>query len=463
MVERTRAVAFCLATVLLLSIHSAAAVDLFDRLADPATEPYRISGNGFVRDASHPMCPGDFRRLDISFRLLVNPELGETAIEIESGEKEQKTIDRYFVRRGRIFQVDGEGNETLPASLGDLSPATVAALHPTIVANAIRERRENLRKAGNKGRYLFAWNDELWKVDIDERSGRVARLERYVYSDLFDDGTEVVTFISPGRVVVTAGGRELARLDFGDLAAGVTMEVPAGDRKRDRARLVSAREIELREVAPHLYAIDLATVNTRVMVAEFTDHLAVLEGAYSSRICERIAAQLQKRFVKPVRYFAFSHLHGQYVGGTRSWVHEAATVLVPPTTAPLIEEIVKARHELQPDALSRDPKPLRLETVKERRRLEDGMNVLEIFNVESEHTDEYFIFYFPQQKVLLTGDLLFYRPGQPLSGRSKKLCTTIKELGLDVETFYATWPLDGYGTKNVVRREEMQQGCSEPN
>jgi glyoxylase-like metal-dependent hydrolase (beta-lactamase superfamily II) len=141
-------------------------------------------------------------------------------------------------------------------------------------------------------------------------------------------------------------------------------------------------------------------------------------------------------------------------------VHEGATVLVPPTTAPLIETMVKEGRRLRPDALAAEPRPLRMETVPKRRRLEDRVNTLEVYNVDSGHTDEYFIVYFPRQKVLLTGDLLFYRPGQKLSGRSLKLCETVRKLGLDVETYVTTWPLDGYGTKNVVMRDEVRAACA---
>jgi hypothetical protein len=40
------------------------------------------------------------------------------------------------------------------------------------------------------------------------------------------------------------------------------------------------------------------------------------------------------------------------------------------------------------------------------------------------------------------------------------LCDTVKKLGLDVETYVPTWPLQGYGTKNVVTRDEMRAACS---
>jgi len=444
-----------------------AAADLFDRIADPATAPYQVTATGFVTDGSHPMHPGDFHRYDGTLSVRIDAQRGEASIAFESGEGESKSTDRYFVRRGRIFQVDDKGVEKLAEPLGDLAPATVAALYPTLVAAAIRERRENFVPPHGSERARFAWNDELWSLQVDAGSGQIKQLERRIFHDVYGDGKETVRFEAEGapladarrRTIVTLRGREVAAFEFSHAAPADTLAIPRGDHDRDRSRLIAPSDIEPREIAPHLFAIDLASMNTRVVVAEFADHLVVLEGAYNDRSCERIAQALKSRFAKPVRYFAFSHLHGQYVGGTRTWVHEGATVVVPPTTAPLIEQVVKAPVTLRPDALSRDPKPLHIETVADKRVLHDATNTLEIYNVPSGHTDEYFIFYFPQARILLTGDLLFYRPGKPLTGRSKQLCETIEKLGVQVDTYYPTWPLDGYGTKNVVTGDEMRAAC----
>jgi len=461
-----------------------AAVPLF--LADPSCTPYRLTGQGFVTNASHPRHPGDVLRVEAELAITLDAPRGEAVIELASGDSTARKVERWFVRRGRIFQVDEKGVEIPAGPARDLSAATVAALHPALVASAMRERPENVHPTGGRRR-LFAWNDELWTVDLDG-AGRIARLERETSSDLLGDGTEELRYeawqsaaseddetasfaqatgtalLRPGRVVVTARGRELARFTFSD-SVGVTdsVRVPAGEPRRDRGHVIAYDEIEFREIAPRLFAADLVSLNTRVVVAEFADHVAVLEGAYNSRICDPIVGRVAEQFGKPVRWFAFSHLHGQYIGGTRSWVYAGATVLVPPTTAPLVEEIVRARHERSPDLLAISPRPLRLETVKTRRRLEDSTNVLEIHNVESGHTDEYFLFWFPRQKVLMTGDLLFYRPGKPLAGRSKLLCETVKKLGLEPETLVATWPLAGYDTRNVVTWAEFKAACVQPN
>jgi hypothetical protein len=49
------------------------------------------------------------------------------------------------------------------------------------------------------------------------------------------------------------------------------------------------------------------------------------------------------------------------------------------------------------------------------------------------------------------------------SGRSKKLCTTLANLALDVETMLVTWPLEGYGgVRNRVGFDEFRAACAQP-
>jgi len=459
---------YLLAVLLLLIFNVSGEADtIFDKLATHDSTPYTIIGNGFVTNGSHPWHPGDFRKYDLILRLSVNPELGETVIALDWAIEGKADSAKYYVRRGRLFQIGEDGKEKYAEKFADLSAATVAVLHPVIVANTILERRENLEPDHANG-YLFAWNDELWSVAIDKKMGRILSLQRRVRNERRGDGSEQIHYdihstdsdvLHPKSVTISMRGREIASFDFGSIQRQDVVVFPSIDRERDRTWSISAGDIKINEIAPHIFKIDLDSVNTRVLVAEFFDYLVVLEGAFNSRICDVIAQKVQDRFQKPVKYFAFSHIHGQYVGGVRSWVKEGATVIVPPSTVPLIEEMVKNPFYLSPDALSREPRPLQIAIAKEGRRIDDETNALEIYNIESLHTDEYFIFYFPRQKVLMNGDLLFYRSGKPLSDRSIKLCEAVQKLGLDVETYICTWPLTGYDTKNIVTREEMLEAC----
>ena len=436
--------------------------------------PYRIEGRGFVTDGTHPRRPGDAPRYDLMVMLVVDPALDEISLEFGDPKDPSDKPTRFFSRHGRLFQVaDSTGLEADPRSYGDLKAAAIAALHPALLAAALRDRPENLRVLPGGAR-VFAWMDELWAIEAEPARHRVASLTRAIYSAVHGDGTERVRYEPVGetagaeargavRVTVTARGRETARFDF---AAAVPLTedslppFPAGDRGRDRSWRLAPREIRFTELAPHVFALDLDSLFVRVLVAEFADHVFVLEGTYGTHMSDEIARAVRERFGKPPRYFAFSHIHGQYIGGTRSWVAEGATIVVPPTTVPLVEEIVAAKFDSRPDALARRPRPLKVETVADRRTFEDATNALTIFEVESDHTDEYFIFWFPRARILVTGDLYFYRPGRPATGRAKKLCAAVTALGLDVERFVVSWPLSGYGTKNIFSRAEFDTACA---
>jgi len=445
----------------MLSLGSAvsSATTPLDRLEPAPATPFSVLGKGFINDTTHPVHPGSFRPYDASIRIAIDPSTGEASIEIETSEGGDKDTDRYYVRRGRVFQVDDKGQEIAAGSLAEISAAAVAALHPALVASAMRENRQNVR-LDRAGTYLFACNDVLWTVTTDAQSSRIVNVKRREFSEVHGDGEQEVAFgSSPARATLRLRGSEVARFDFGAPEPVAAVTIPAGDPRRDRGQAIGASEIAFTELAPHLFTIDLASLSTRVTVAEFADYVVVIEGAYNARIGDLLVRAIREKLGKPIRYFAFSHLHGQYIGSTRSFVAEGATIVVPETTAPMIVDIAKSPATLQPDALSKAPRAPKVDIVKTSRRLEDATNALEIHNVVSEHTDEYFVFWFPGPKILLTGDLLFYRPGKPLTGRSKRVCRTVAELGLQPDRYVATWPLNGAGTKNIVSGEEMREAC----
>lgn len=446
------AVCFCPAAM--------AAADPIGKLETSPSKPFRVQGKGVIHDAGHPMHPGDSRNVDVVLRLEIDPERGVASIAIDSGTEDKPDVDRYVVRHGRIFQVDDKGDEIPAASLAGISPEAVAAFHPVLVAGAMRDHRAEVRQE-RSGTFLFASGGALWTVETSASTGRILRVSHREFDELYGDGLEEVVYGSSDRsVTVRRLGREAARFELGPPETIDAVVIPQGDERRDDGHFVDPRELTLNELAPHLFTIELPSLNTRVTVAEFADYLVVIEGAYNAAVGDALVQAIRSRLHKPIRYHAFSHLHGQYIGSTRSFIAEGATIVVPETTAPMIEQMARAPHTLQPDALAARPRTAKIERVKTSFRLADDANELTIYNVVSEHTDEYFISWFPGPKILLTGDLLFYRPGKPLSGRSKRLCRTIAELGLSPDRYVCTWPLAGYETKNVVSGEEMREACA---
>lgn len=421
-----------------------------------AQGPVALTASGYVTDDSHPRYPGDFRTYPLTVRLQIHADLAAAILEFESGDGAEKEVDRYFFSQGLVYQLDGEGRAKAPGTLGDLAPSTLALIHPALRDLVLAAAPENVLVL-NEEQQVFSCNNALWVWHPQENTAT-----RRIFSDVLGDGEETIVYPTPTdaaqKVTVRRRGRDIASFQFEAAKPCPAFELPP-NLYPNEPRVITVDDIHFTEQAPHVFTLDLARINTRVWVAEFESFLVVLEGAYSSQNCALLADQIEAKFKKPVRYFAFSHLHGQYIGGVRAWVDRGVTVLAPASTQPLVAQAVAASFRSRPDRLEKSPKGLQFEAVQKMKVIEDKQLRLELHNIDSDHTKDYLIFYFPKSKILGTGDLLFFRPGQPLKGRSKKLCATVQSLGLQVDRFICTWPLSGYGTQNIVNHEEMEKAC----
>jgi len=423
--------------------------------------PMTIEGRGYVIDSSHPWRPGDFRRYDLVVKIAIDPRMNEARIDVTATSANNTSNDTYYIRDGRAFHFAEEKGESLPTSLGDISAPAVAMMHPTLLKLALNGRRINLEEFGQSNA-VFAANNVLWRIQA---------LDKYVLSRplaaeahepqsetiMFSDVNPAVYDMPAVKVTFSKGAREVGVIEFGPTAKGEPFSIPLGTPRDDEPVRISYHSIVFDELAPGLFKIDLTNANSRIYVAEFADYLVVLEGAFNSKNARTLTDAIRARWPKkPVKYFAFSHIHGQYVGGVGIWAAEGATIVVPPTTEPLIRSIFAAEPFHYFGARSAQVSNTLIELVPKVFKLEDATNSLEIHNVISNHTDEYFIFFFPKAKILLTGDLLFLRPGQPLTGRSLNLINVTRNLGLDVDRYVATWPLTGFDTKNIATRDDVE-------
>ncbi len=96
----------------------------------------------------------------------------------------------------------------------------------------------------------------------------------------------------------------------------------------------------------------------------------------------------------------------------------------------------------------------------------DGDYKMEIYFIgdKSAHTNDYLLFYFPAEKLLLEGDLAWISETGEIKKANKRqagLYNAIKELGLEVETVIQEWPVGNrYGVKSVIPFSELEQSVN---
>ena len=201
------------------------------------------------------------------------------------------------------------------------------------------------------------------------------------------------------------------------------------------------------------------------MVVEFKDFLLISESPLSSDIGEIILAEIRKNISKkPIRFFAFSHHHPDYVGGMRPFIHQGATVLCVPEDEEYINYLYKVPHSLKPDSLQLTSKPLDIKVIADSMSITDGSYMLDVHHIgmQSGHTKDYCIFHFPKEKLLIEGDLVWIAKDEDLkkaSAYQSGLYHAIKDRGLNVETVIQTWGASSGKYKMIIPFTDLEKSA----
>jgi glyoxylase-like metal-dependent hydrolase (beta-lactamase superfamily II) len=227
-------------------------------------------------------------------------------------------------------------------------------------------------------------------------------------------------------------------------------------------------KIAVEKFGSNIRFVDLKHCSARALVVEFADYLLVAEAPLTIANGECIIAEAKKIAPeKPIRYFVFNHFHNWYLGGIRPFIHAGATILTIPQNRPYLEYIASCEHTLAPDSLQLDPKPLKIEAIGDGIRVGDGKSEMIIYHIgkKSDHTYDYLVYYFPAEKMLFQGDLVWINKSGPLvkaGPRQAGLYKAIRDLELDVRTVVQSWPLEDYNVKSVIDFEELEQSVFMP-
>ena len=147
------------------------------------------------------------------------------------------------------------------------------------------------------------------------------------------------------------------------------------------------------------------------LVAEFDDHLVLLEAPGEARTLAVIAKARELRPNKPLTTLIVTHHHGDHTGGVRAAVSEGVTTIVAHEgIKPFLEELLRRPHTINPDALAKKPQPKKVNIVevKDSYVLKDSTMAINLYHIlDSAHADTNLLVYFPAARVVSDADLFF--------------------------------------------------------
>jgi glyoxylase-like metal-dependent hydrolase (beta-lactamase superfamily II) len=273
-------------------------------------------------------------------------------------------------------------------------------------------------------------------------------IRRFVFKGYRDIGQ---TKVPSTRISYNAGhfASEQKYLDvqFNNSPGEDAFSLPAGLTRID----VVEPRTEVEKLAKDVYLLHLPDGFNTFFVA-FNDYVLVAEAPETdirSGLSEQ-AVEIIHRTVpgRPIRYLVLTHHHGDHAGGARAYIAEGATVVTTPGNKAFVERLAAAPFRMSVDSLARNPQPLVIETIQNKKRVfRDDNHVVEVHDIGPiEHAREMVILYLPNEKILFQSDLLnpIAGGGPPIPidaifhgifpGDTIALRKSIAELGLRVET-----------------------------
>src|SRR5438093_3346531 len=207
--------------------------------------------------------------------------------------------------------------------------------------------------------------------------------------------------------------------EAGDLAA------PAAAASAAATSGVPPANVTAQEVAKGIWW--LAGQSHHSVLVEFSDHLILIETPQNdTRALAVIAKAKELRPNKPLTQVVVTHHHFDHSGGIRAAVSEGLTLIAQKASAPFYQEAVARPHTIVPDALAKNAKPLKIETVDGEMILTDKAMTVNLYNlVGSPHADTLLMAYFPKERLLVEADV--FTPGAMVAPFAANLLENIKK------------------------------------
>ena len=172
----------------------------------------------------------------------------------------------------------------------------------------------------------------------------------------------------------------------------------------------AAPAVKSEKLADGVYRINGAY---NAMAIEFRDYIVLFEGGAQSEARSQEIIAEAKRVIpnKPIRYSILTHHHFDHSSGLPAIVAEGATIITQDVNKSFLEKALSARRTLAPDSMSASKNKPKIETVAEKRVLQDEMRTVEIHHVVGlPHADGMLMIYLPKEKILAYADMFNLPP-----------------------------------------------------
>jgi glyoxylase-like metal-dependent hydrolase (beta-lactamase superfamily II) len=162
--------------------------------------------------------------------------------------------------------------------------------------------------------------------------------------------------------------------------------------------------LKLVELAPNVQQVVGGSHNN--LIVALNDGIIVFDAPISEGQSRWVIDAINAKYPgRPIKYVVLTHHHMDHSGGTRAYVAEGATVVVPAPTKAHWDAMLNRPHTLMPDAEEKARKPVNVVEVKDTMTISDGATDIKLHVIDNPHVKGMIIGHVVQPNIVWVTDL----------------------------------------------------------
>ena len=184
-------------------------------------------------------------------------------------------------------------------------------------------------------------------------------------------------------------------------------------------------------IAPGVWLLGGQTHHSALI--ELSKELLLVDAPQSeARTLAVMAKARELQPAKPLTKVITTHHHFDHTAGIRAAIAEGLTIVTHSGNRAFFEEMAKRPHTIQADALAKNPKPVRVETVDDELVMKDPTRTVSVYHVAGNpHSDTMLMVHLPAERVIVEVDA--FTPGSQVNPYAANLLENIRRRKLNVD------------------------------